>query len=743
MKLIPICILSARRFAMAVLFAATIIDVAFSQPGFWQSLNGPEGGVVQCFAVDNQANILAGTYFGGVYKTTNRGGSWVRVSYGNWDIRALVVHPSTGHIFLGAATSGVWRSTDGGATWVRPTNTVNGRTVTSLALSTSGNLIATCASNVSQSVFQSTDNGETFFHVSSGLFSGNCVIRGEGNAMYAAGERNGVLRSTDGGFLWSLTNPSPAQFNGLSMTANANYVYVVGRRTATTVPDSSFIYRRSIATGNWELVHIRSGVILRTISSTGDSLLAAGDTTVLVSFNAGQTWVDRSPQNQNAGPLAGWARFLSSHCERDIQLVGSAGRSVAFSNDFALTWTQSSQGLQNTHIVAGTLLPNGSMVVASQFDGLFRIDGMTITRTGAGLPPNDVVTVLASDNANVYLGTFNNGLWKSTNGGGTCQQALYGPNATGILTISTTIPGIIRAAGRGEFVHTSTDGAFTWTDVQLPSVNTNIRGIAEISASRFFVATGEVEGSPGGGNGVYESTNNGASFTQRGLQFTAGVSFDRLDNGLLFTSTGNQIYEGGVNVPTTWTPTPTFNLGINVRDAVFYRFQNQPVLEVVGSSGGFHHRQAFTSNPWIKLAFPELEISKIFIRNAGGLNPTSFEGQVILGTYGGGVFQSTSPLTSVGENKIIPGQFALEQNYPNPFNPATTIRFSIPVGTYGHTSLRVYDVLGREVAILVNEVKQPGEYEVQWDASNFSSGVYFYRMRAGSFQDTKKLILAK
>jgi agmatine deiminase len=91
----------------------------------------------------------------------------------------------------------------------------------------------------------------------------------------------------------------------------------------------------------------------------------------------------------------------------------------------------------------------------------------------------------------------------------------------------------------------------------------------------------------------------------------------------------------------------------------------------------------------------------------------------------------------------VPSWFWLSQNYPNPFNPTTTIRFSIPVGTYGHTSLRVYDLLGREVVTLVNEVKQPGSYEVTWDATRFATGVYLYRMNAGSFVQTKRLVLLR
>jgi hypothetical protein len=92
----------------------------------------------------------------------------------------------------------------------------------------------------------------------------------------------------------------------------------------------------------------------------------------------------------------------------------------------------------------------------------------------------------------------------------------------------------------------------------------------------------------------------------------------------------------------------------------------------------------------------------------------------------------------------VPERFELHQNYPNPFNPGTKITFSIPVGT-GHapTVLKVYDLLGREVATLVNEVKDPGSYEVTWDASGVASGVYFYRLNAGSFSETRRLVLMK
>jgi hypothetical protein len=93
----------------------------------------------------------------------------------------------------------------------------------------------------------------------------------------------------------------------------------------------------------------------------------------------------------------------------------------------------------------------------------------------------------------------------------------------------------------------------------------------------------------------------------------------------------------------------------------------------------------------------------------------------------------------VSESAHLPASCSLSQNYPNPFNPSTNIQFSIVHRQL--TIVKVFDVLGREVATLVNEVKEPGTYTVEFNASSFASGVYFYRLQAGNFVQTKKLLL--
>jgi plastocyanin len=95
----------------------------------------------------------------------------------------------------------------------------------------------------------------------------------------------------------------------------------------------------------------------------------------------------------------------------------------------------------------------------------------------------------------------------------------------------------------------------------------------------------------------------------------------------------------------------------------------------------------------------------------------------------------------VGDEEMLADQFELEQNYPNPFNPSTRINYSVPSASF--VRLKAYDILGNEVAILVNEEKPAGEYQLEFDASELTGGVYFYQLTSNSFVDTKKMILLK
>ena len=102
----------------------------------------------------------------------------------------------------------------------------------------------------------------------------------------------------------------------------------------------------------------------------------------------------------------------------------------------------------------------------------------------------------------------------------------------------------------------------------------------------------------------------------------------------------------------------------------------------------------------------------------------------------------TPGITSVGSDvSVLPGEFRLEQNYPNPFNPITTIEYTLPRTSVA--TLKVSDLLGREVAVLVHGRQPAGKHLVRWDASGCASGIYFYTLRGEDFVSTKKLLLIR
>ena len=112
-----------------------------------------------------------------------------------------------------------------------------------------------------------------------------------------------------------------------------------------------------------------------------------------------------------------------------------------------------------------------------------------------------------------------------------------------------------------------------------------------------------------------------------------------------------------------------------------------------------------------------------------------------VGDSGKILFTENGGVTSVEENIFNPFNFYLSQNYPNPFNPVTSLQYAI--GSRQFVTLKVYDLLGKEVATLVNEEKPAGEYEVEFNAATLPSGIYFYQLKAGQFSETKKMILLK
>jgi hypothetical protein len=133
--------------------------------------------------------------------------------------------------------------------------------------------------------------------------------------------------------------------------------------------------------------------------------------------------------------------------------------------------------------------------------------------------------------------------------------------------------------------------------------------------------------------------------------------------------------------------------------------------------------------------------SQLIARGSSNLNSVT-----LLKNYANTAWSIYNSGFSVGIQNIsseVPSKYSLSQNFPNPFNPTTKIRFQIPSNSVGQTFLSVYDVLGREIATLVNEKLNPGTYEASFDGTNFPSGIYFYKLQTEGFINTKRMILLK
>jgi hypothetical protein len=124
------------------------------------------------------------------------------------------------------------------------------------------------------------------------------------------------------------------------------------------------------------------------------------------------------------------------------------------------------------------------------------------------------------------------------------------------------------------------------------------------------------------------------------------------------------------------------------------------------------------------------------------IGSTSFTYGGSILTFGSQSFQSECyNITDVTKEENYPEEYILSQNYPNPFNPMTIIKYSIPKLSF--VTLKIFDVLGREVATLVNQEKPLGRYGIEFDGSELTSGIYFYQLKTGDFIETKKMLLIK
>ena len=589
-------------------------------------------------------------------------------------------------------------------------------------------------------IFRSSDDGDIWTHINidSTIRTVNCISANSDGELFASGGTNSwpetrAIRSSDNGFTWdTLTISSDIYITNFAFSENGNIVASFHPHSPT---DSSGFLLSSDNGNSWSRKnYIRSyyGIYSLLFDEPTNSFYAVvynvSDWDIIRSTDDGDSWLYVTSFDYDQPD-----RFCFESDQQNRLFVGDVN-GFNFSSDSGYNWVQSDSGFYATSSNSLTLLPNDRLFVGT-LTGNFRFaeDNMNWLKdsalVGSFLISNNEDYFLSDgaihksiDNGNSWFTVFepalsfsatteltqsSNGylfsggweyggvhgtgvsmVWRSTNNGVT-WNGVYSNFGDKIIYTIVSIPNnIILAGGNDGEIVRSTDFGETWnsSNVGIPS-DAYCKMIRVSQNGLIFIGTSNY--------GIFRSNDGGASWNaiNNGLNSIEITSISINSLGKIFANTPNGVF-------------------VSIDDGDNWSSRNS--------------------------GFLDLSILSLLCDSSDYLYAA---------TMSTGVYRSTISTTSVGEGaNEQPSTYKLNQNYPNPFNPATTIAYQIPQTEF--VTLKVYDILGREVATLVNEAKPAGSYEVQFDSHsgevrNLTSGIYFYQLNAGEYSDTKKMILLK
>ena len=330
---------------------------------------------------------------------------------------------------------------------------------------------------------------------------------------------------------------------------------------------------------------------------------------------------------------------------------------------------------------------------------------------------SSVIYALAVSGANVFAGT-NKGVSLTTNNGSTwtiINNGLPGNKFVYNLAVS----GINIYAGTDKGVCLTVNNGTNWNQINNGLIASNISSIAA-SGNNIFA---------GSANKIYRSTNSGSNWTQLNNTITSPFVDALIVSGTnVYAGTdGSGVYLSTDN-GTTWAQA---NNSLPDNSHV-HTFILNGTNVFAGTDNGVYLSMD-NGLSWIQAGLPSFSVYSLVIRQTN----------IYAGTSGAGVWKRPlSEFTGISnEIKDLPKDYTLSQNYPNPFNPNTIISYSLPSAF--NIRLNIYNTLGQKIKTLETGYKTAGNYSVNFNASDLPSGIYFYKLEAGQFTQTKKMILIK
>jgi photosystem II stability/assembly factor-like uncharacterized protein len=753
-------------------------------------------GRITSLAVDpTNANIVyAAAAGGGLWKSTDGGTTWFpltdnfpRLSSGSVAIdpnNSTVVYYGTGEMNFnidGYPGAGLFKSTDGGVTWSQ-------LNLTSGALYYTSKIVVASNSTVYAAgyydVYKSTDGGSTWteLHLSNGAVDDIVVDPTNPNVIYASygsiwsrdSSSYGIHKSTDGGLTWSwLTTglPPASQIGRVSLAIAPSapqvlYAAINGNKpNTTTSQDTNRVYVSTNSGSSWSLLPSVTNTSdfggnqgwynnVVAVDPTNSNVVYLGGIDFWKSTDGGYSWTNLT--NGYNSSYTGQRIHVDQHA---IAFANGSGSVFYIGNDGgvwkttngATSFTNCNATLQTIQFYALDADQNNSGVTVggTQDNGTESNDQPSTTWSEIYGGDGGYVLVDPKNSNIIYTEYVNGQIFKSTNGGSTFNPITSGIGESGYwLTPYVMDPqnDNVLYAGTSK-IYKSTNAGKNWTaltaNLKSPSDLLTTMSISPVEGNVLYAG---ISGYRGAADTAYlfVSTNSGASWTDITSKLPSGTNFARVTAdpthkgwAYLAVLVGNNSSISHVLKTTdygaTWTGIASTNNGFdNVPTKVVYVDSTDGYIYAGTYSGVY--RSTDNGASWSKFGtgLPNAVVDDIAIQYSTH--------ELRVATHGRGIWQ-ISVLTGIAQLSDGPQFFALNQNYPNPFNPSTIISYRLPSNAF--VTLKVYDVLGREIITLVNEDQTAGEHRVTLNANNLPSGVYFYRITAGNFVETKKMTLLR
>ena len=682
--------------------------------------------------------VTRGMYGIGILKTTNGGNSWTKSLDWSYDnkrgVWRVLINPKNSNILYAATSEGIYKSVNAGGSWIQQ---LNYKMVMDLKLNSSDTSV---------------------LYASIGNLTNNVPLTDKG-----------IFKSVNGGNNWTkLTGGLPSAWSGRTTLelykGNQNLVY------ASISNDFSYVgyYKSSNAGLNW--TNVNSSIPIGTqgwynnghlVKANDPNAILVGTINVEKSINGGTSFTtksDWSAWNEGAVP-AGEPEGPSDFVHADVHYYESnpkdpnkiyiaADGGLYRSNDFGETYYSCNGGFVTSQFYAA--------FVNSYQDSLFSLGGLQDNRAAfyqgsdswyKTFYGDGMSCAVNSQNDNICYTEYTYGaIDKSTDGGvnwgagssppGAGNEANYCFVAPFICCPSN--PNILYAAGKS--VYKSTNSGSSWIGPYGTTVigGTKILSMYSSNTSVDSVYCGAVNGR------IFRSVNAGLNWSnvtdssitpdRYATDITVNpnrsndiiVTYGGFGTGHVFRSTN-----AGNNWQNISGDLPDVPHHCVVMDPVYNQniYVGSDLGVYVTTNSGANWHEYRTGMPYA-LAF---DVTVVYPNR-----------KLRVATYGNGIYErkllenpvSVNPVS----NEIVSG-YSLSQNYPNPFNPVTHLEFGI--SDLGFVSLKVYDVMGKEIKTLVNEIKSAGNYSMEFDGSDLPSGIYYYKIESGNFSQVRKMILLK